>query len=90
MFPSSLVVVLTGLGFGLLALAAFAWGWRRGQYRDLSAQARVIFDARDMRLDRPWETAQQRAERAREFGALEPAPPGEWGEGRSSDEGSAR
>lgn len=82
MFPSSLAVVLTGLVLGFLALAAFAWGWRRGHYRDLKSQARVIFEPRDVRLERPWETPAQRAERAREFGTpIRPAP-GEWGEGR--------
>lgn len=81
MFPSSLVVALTGLGLGLLALGAFLWGWRRGQYRDLHAQARAIFEPRDFRLDRPWETAAQRDERVREFGPLEQAQPGEWGDG---------
>jgi cbb3-type cytochrome oxidase maturation protein len=88
MFPSSLVVVLTGLSLGLLALAAFAWGWRRGQYRDLPAQSRAIFEPRDLRLERPWETATQRADRERQFGTLEPAPLGEWGDGR--DRGDLR
>ena len=82
MFPSSLAVVLTGLALGLLALLAFILGWRRGHYGDLHAQARVIFDARDRRLDRPWETPQQRAARVRDFGALLPPEPGEWGEGK--------
>jgi cbb3-type cytochrome oxidase maturation protein len=81
MFPSSLVVALTGVALGLLALAVFAWGWRHGQYRDLRAQAHVILDARELRFERPWETPEQRAERARAYGALTVAPPGEWGEG---------
>lgn len=81
MFPSSVAVVLTGLVLGCLALGAFVWGWRRGQYRDLGAQARVILDARDRRLERPWETPRERAERAREFGPLVPPAPGEWGGG---------
>ena len=81
MLPSSLAVVLTGLGMGLLALAAFAWGWRRGQYRNLRDQARVIFEPRDERLERSWETPAQRAQREREFGPLIPPAPGEWGGG---------
>ena len=84
MFPSSLAVVLAGLALGLLALVAFVLGWRRGHYSDLHAQARVIFDARDRRIDRPWETPQQRAARARDFGTLLPPEPGEWGEGEGS------
>jgi cbb3-type cytochrome oxidase maturation protein len=79
MFPSSLAVVLTGLGLGLLALAAFAWGWWRGQFHDLQTQARVIFEPRDDRLERPWETPAQRAERTREFGPLISPSAGEWG-----------
>lgn len=81
MFPSSLTVVLTGLGLGILALGAFAWAWRRGQFDDLRAQARVILDPRDDRLERPWETPAQRAERERQYGELLPPEPGEWGEG---------
>lgn len=81
MFPSSLAVVLTGLGLGLLALAVFAWAWRAGHFRALRAQARVILDPRDYRVERPWETPAQRAERVREFGAPVPPSPGEWGGG---------
>jgi hypothetical protein len=83
MFPSSLAVALTGLALGILALGAFAWGWRRGQFSHLRAQSRVIFEPRDFRLERPWETTTQRAERELEFGALEAAAPGEWGDGRT-------
>ena len=92
MFPSSLAVVLTGIALGLLALGAFACGWRRGQFSYLRAQSHVIFEPRDLRLDRPWETARQRAERELEFGALEAAAPGEWGGGRngSAPEGTPR
>jgi len=79
MFPSSLAVVLTGLLLGGVALAAFFWAWRRGFFRDLEAQSRVILDDRDYRLVRPWETPQQRAERELRHGAAEPPAPGEWG-----------
>ena len=83
MFPSSLVVAVTGLALGLLAFCAFAWAWRRGHFGHLGRQSRVIFEARDLRLERPWETATQRAERELEYGALETAAPGEWGDGRT-------
>jgi cbb3-type cytochrome oxidase maturation protein len=79
MFPSSLAVVLTGLLIGGIALAAFYWGWRRGYFRELDAQSRVIFDDRDYRLARPWETAEQRADRELRHGTPEPPGPGEWG-----------
>jgi nitrogen fixation-related uncharacterized protein len=79
MFPSSLAVVLTGLALGVLALAVFVWGWRRGHFSNLDAQARVPLDPHDYRCVRAWETPRQRAEREREYGApVEPAP-GEWG-----------
>lgn len=49
MFPSSLVVALTGLGLGLLALVAFAWGWRHGQYSHLRGEPRHALHALDHR-----------------------------------------
>lgn len=79
MVPSSLAVILVGLALGIGALAGFAWGWRRGQFTALGAQARVIFDERDLRIERPWESAVQRAERSAEHGAPLPPEAGEWG-----------
>lgn len=79
MFPSSLAVVLTGLLFGVLALVVFAWAWRRGQFRNLDDQARVIFEPRDYLYERPWETPEQRAQRVLEYGPLIRPVPGEWG-----------
>lgn len=82
MFPSSLAVIGVALLLGILALAAFAWAWRRGQFDALDRQARVIFDEVDLRLERPWETPGQRAEREAHYGSpIEPAP-GEWGGAR--------
>ena len=68
-----------GLLLGLIALGAFVWAWRRGQFRELDRQAHVIFDERDLRLERPWETADQRAEREARYGPLVEPSPGEWG-----------
>lgn len=79
MFPSSLAVVLTGAALGALALLAFLWGWRRGQFSHLDRQARVIFEPGDCSVERPWETPEQRAERVLEYGPLTPPAPGEWG-----------
>jgi len=82
MIPNSLAVLLMVLGIGGLALGAFVWAWRRGHFGDLEAQSRVIFEPRDLRMDRPWESPAQRAERARAYGPLEEPGPGEWGDGR--------
>jgi nitrogen fixation-related uncharacterized protein len=79
MLPSSLVVVLTGLALGALALLAFAWGWWRGHFTNLDEQARVLFEPRDYLVARPWETPRQRAERIGQYGALLRPDLGEWG-----------
>jgi hypothetical protein len=79
MLPSSLVVVLTGLALGALALLAFAWGWWRGLFSNLDEQARVIFEPRDCLVERPWETPKQRAERIAQHGELLRPELGEWG-----------
>lgn len=81
MFPSSLAVILTGLGLALIALGGFVWGWLAGGFGHLDAQARIILDERDLRLARPWETARQRSERVAKYGPEYPPEPGEWGNG---------
>jgi cbb3-type cytochrome oxidase maturation protein len=81
MLPSSFVVLLTGVVLGGLGLLAFAWAWRRGHFGDLDAQSRVIFDERDYRLERPWESPEQREERRRLYGEALAPEPGEWGGG---------
>jgi nitrogen fixation-related uncharacterized protein len=82
MFPSSLSVILAGLLIGASALAAFAWAWRHGQLDVADAQAAVILDPRDLRLERPWETPLQRAERERRHGPPAAAVPSDWGAAR--------
>lgn len=79
MFPSSLAVILVGLLLGGVALAAFAWAWRAGAFHHLDRQARVILDERDLRLERPWESPEQRRARIAAHGASLPARPSEWG-----------
>lgn len=81
MFPSSLAVILAGLATVAIALGAFAWAWWRGQFAQLDAQSRVPLDERDVRLERPWESGTQQADRAALHGALVTALPGEWGDG---------
>ncbi len=79
MVALSLTGLLAGLALGLLALAGFAWAWRRGQFDRLDEQAHLVFEARDYGLDRPWESPAQQAQRRRERGGLEAPCPGEWG-----------
>lgn len=79
MIPSSLAVILATLALGVFALSAFIVAWWRGHFRNLDAQARVIFEPRDLRFARPWETPAQRREREATYGALLPGRRGEWG-----------
>ncbi len=71
MIPSSLTVILATLALGVAALAVFIVAWWRGHFRDIDAQARVIFDSRDLRFVRPWETsARRRATAGVMFGSV--------------------
>lgn len=79
MFPSSLAVIITGLLLGAAALIGFAWAWYVRAFDGLDRQAGVIFDPRDLRLRRPWESPQQSAERVRAYGQLLEADGSEWG-----------
>lgn len=81
MIPYSLIVAVTGLLLGIVAIAAFAWAWARGAFDNIDEQARVILEPRDLRLARPWETVAEQTERKRLYGdPIEPEP-GEWGGG---------
>lgn len=79
MIPSSVpLIILTAL-VTLAAALILVWGWRRGFFRDLEAQSRVIFEPRDWRVVRPWESPVDQLERETTYGRpLAPAP-GEWG-----------
>lgn len=80
MLPSSLTVTLAITILGLLTVAAFLWSWRLGHFDRISQQALLPLDDDDLSASRPWETAEQRAERVAEYGApLVPASPGAWG-----------
>ena len=79
MFPSSLAVVLGGLLMGAVALVAFVWAFRRGQFDELDARATVILDQDDVRTERPWETPLQTAARNAEHGPLREPAAGAWG-----------
>jgi len=79
MIPYSVVVAITGLLLGLMAIGAFAWAWKRGVFDDIDQQALVILDPRDLRLSRPWETDEEQAEREELYGELIEPAPGEWG-----------
>lgn len=79
MLPTSLVVAVATVAMTLLPALLLLWAWRRGLFRDLKAQSRVIFDERDWRVERPWESHADRLARENTFGPAEPAKPGEWG-----------
>jgi nitrogen fixation-related uncharacterized protein len=77
--PSSLPVIVFSAVFCLVPALVMFWAYRRGLFRDLDAQSRVIFDERDLRVARPWESPVERLTREVRHGAPEPAAPGEWG-----------
>lgn len=79
MLPTSLVVAIATVAMTLIPALLLLWAWRRGLFRDLEAQSRVIFDERDWRVVRPWESRAERQARDVAFGPPEPARPGEWG-----------
>ncbi len=79
MLPSSVIVIVATALFTLGAALVLGWAWKSGFLRDLDAQARVIFDERDWRLERPWETDTERQARTAQFGALVEPDAGEWG-----------
>ena len=79
MIPSSVPVIVATAALTLLGALVLAWAWRRGFLDDLDAQARVIFEPRDWRVARPWETPVQRLERETTYGDAVPPAPGEWG-----------
>jgi len=77
--PTSLAVALATIAMTLVPALLLFWSWRRGLFRDLDAQSRVIFEPRDMRLDRPWESPADRLTREVAFGPLLTPRAGEWG-----------
>jgi nitrogen fixation-related uncharacterized protein len=77
--PTSLVVAIATVAMTLIPALLLFWAWRRGLFRDLDAQSRVIFDDRDWRVERPWESPAERRAREAAFGPAEPPRPGEWG-----------
>ena len=97
MVPSSVAITVMTALFTLGAAALLFWGWRRGFFSNLDAQSRVIFEPRDWRVARPWETPLQRLEREARYGDPVAATPGEWGEaapgrpvfGPDADDGDA-
>lgn len=79
MLPASLPVIVLTAVFSLLPALVLFWAWRRGWLRDLDAQSRVIFEPRDLRVERPWESPVERLTREVAHGPTTPAEPGEWG-----------
>ncbi len=79
MLPTSLTVVLATVAFTFVPAILLFWGWRRGFFSNLDAQSRVIFDAHDWRVERPWESPTEQLTREVAFGPPEQPRPGEWG-----------
>ena len=79
MLPSSLPVIVLSAVFCLIPALVMFWAYRRGLFRDLDAQSRVIFEPRDLRVARPWESPVERLTREVTYGPPEPPGPGEWG-----------
>lgn len=92
MLPTSLVVAIVTVLMTLVPALFLFWGWHRGLFRDLEAQARVIFEPRDWRLHREWEAAEDQLARELTYGGQVEPEPGEWGgaaRGRPAGEDAA-
>ena len=81
MLPTSIAIVLATVALTLAPALVLAWAWRRGHLRHLEAQSRIIFEPRDWRVERPWESPAERLTREVAYGELVPPVPGEWGDG---------
>lgn len=79
MLPTSLAVALATIAMTLAPALLLFWSWRRGLFRDMEGQSRVIFEPRDMQLDRPWESPPDRLTREVAYGRLLTPSAGEWG-----------
>jgi nitrogen fixation-related uncharacterized protein len=77
--PTSLVVAIVTVAMTLVPALLLLWAWRRGLFRDLEAQSRVIFEPRDWRVRRPWEAPEDQLARELAFGRPAEPEPGEWG-----------
>ena len=79
MFAAYTSVILATLGLGILTFVFFLWAFFSGHFDDLDAQAVVILDEHDLRLEREWESEREKAERVRAYGAPVVPEPGEFG-----------
>ncbi len=79
MFPQSLAVLSAAAAVLLVAAGLLLVAFRLRQFEGLARQATSIFDDRDMRLARPWETPAQKHERVAAHGQAIPPDRGEWG-----------
>ena len=70
MLSPSLALVLLVVGTGLVAVAVLVYAFVRGWIDEnvLERQKVAIFDVEDLRTERPWESAEQCAERRRLYG----------------------
>lgn len=82
MIAANLFLAVLVLGAGVLGLGVFFIAVFKGAFDDPASQAGGIFDERDLRYLREWETADQQAERRVAHGESVRAAPGEWGGAR--------
>ncbi len=74
-----MVLLLLTLAALVGALVIFAWAWSRGLLEVHPGDDALALDEDDLRIARPWETADQASARIAEHGPALPARPGEWG-----------
>ncbi len=79
MLPTSLAVALATVAMTLSPALLLFWSWRRGYFRNLDAQSLVIFEAEDLQIARPWESAADQLTREVAFGTPLTPQAGEWG-----------
>lgn len=79
MIARNFLLVLLTVGVGTFALLIFFISFFKGLFENPQAQALLIFDERDLKLRRPWESAIQLGERQKTFGTLIEPSSDEWG-----------
>ena len=64
---------------GAVSLAVFLYAFRLGAFDGISEQSEILFETRDLQLERPWESTYDRDMRRTMHGDLLPPKAYEWG-----------